>query len=237
MLAKLTSALVELDPALAEELSDLLFEIGKDRVKKALWSDAILWLEKAHDTLACQSLEALSSDAGELRVSIMVRMARALINVEDGDTKARAWNVFRELDIECGDRLAVLLLKLELYAADSSSSAEEYRDVLQKIVRTTHLTDLNFKTVLHHVHRLRLWTPTMAHTVLACLLSERLLGADQSAWLEKTFVTVIWNCTTSAEFPDANSSLLHVFDVTAAASCVTLSNSATHAAQIVRNSL
>lgn len=217
----------------AEELADLLFEIGRSLGKKLQWSDAMHWLEKAHDILSGQNLELLSSDVGELQISIMHSMARALINMEGGENLEKAWNIIRELDIDCGDRLVVSLLKLDAFALDPAHSAQDYSDVLQRIVRTVHFTDTNVKTILHHVHILRVRSPSNAHAVLVALLCNRLLRADEPRWLEKVLITIIWNCTTSTDFEDGLNSLSEVFDTMAAESSNHLSPPATHAAQIV----
>ena len=237
MLARIKVDAQELEPSSAEELADTLFEIGKSQVTELKWSSAITWLEKAHDILAGQSLEVLSSNAGELQISVMHSMARALINLHDQDSRTKAWIIIRELEIECGDRLAVLLLKLEGLACDGDASVQDYSDVLQRIVRTVHLTDTNVKTILHHVHELRSRSPPMAHTVLNTLLMERLLGAEEEKWVEKVLVTVLWNYTTSADFSKTSSSLSELFDTLKASSTSILSPSATHAAQIVRITL
>lgn len=237
MLAKIQVDAKELDPSSAEELADTLFEIGNSQVAESKWSDAIPWLEKAHDILAGQSLEVLSSDAGELQISIMHSMARALVNQRDHGSRTKAWNIIRELEIECGDRLAVLLLKLEGLALDGDASVHDYCDVLQRIVRTVHLTDTNVKTIIHHVHELRSRSPPMAHTVLKTLLMERLLGAEEQKWVEKVLVTIIWNSTTSAGFLNTLNPLAELFDILEATPTSILSPSATHAAQIVRTKL
>ena len=232
-LSKQKSNPEELEPSTAEELADTLFEIGRSQIEKSKWSEVIHWLEKAHDMLSNQSLEALSSDAGELQVSIMHTMARALMNLEADDGRVKSWNIIQKLAIECGDRLAVLLLKLDHFAINPAHSPQDYSDVLQKILRTVHLTDTNVKTILHHVHKLRARSPPMAHTILVSFLSERLLGAEQPKWLEKALVTIIWNCTTSTGSLDILNSLGELFDTLAAASSMPLSPSATHAAQLL----
>ena len=234
MLTKLKVDVQELEPSSAEGLADTLFEIGNSQVTALKWSEAIPWLEKAHDILASQSLEVLSSDAGELHISVMHSMARALINQQDQGSRTKAWNIIRELELESGDRLAVLLLKLEGLAFDGDASIEDYCDVLQRIVRTVHLTDTNVKTIIHHVHELRSRSPSMAHTVLNTLLMERLLGAENQKWVEKVLVTIVWNYTTSADSLNTLSPLNELFDTLKASSTNVLSPSATHAAQIVR---
>ena len=237
MLAKIKVDAQELEPSIAEGLADTLFEIGNSQVTELKWSSAIPWLEKAHDILAGQSLEVVSSDAGELQISVMRSMARALINQQDQGSRTKAWNIIRELEIECGDRLVVLLLKLEGLAFDGDASVQDYCDVLQRIVRTVHLTDTNVKTIIHHVHELRTRNPPMAHTVLNTLLMERLLGAEEQKWVEKVLVTIVWNYTTSADFLNTLSPLTELFDAMKASSTSILSPSATHAAQIVRTKL
>ena len=234
MLAKINLDANELEPSLAEELADTLFEIGSSQVRESKWAEATTWLEKAHDVLAGQKLEALSGDAGELQISIMHSTARAFMNQEDPGSRTKAWSILRELEIECGGRLAVLLLKLDMLANAHDTSAQDYCDVVQRIIRTVHLTDSNIKTIIHHIHQLRSRSPPMAYAVLMTLLSERLLGADEQRWVEKALVTIIWNCTTSSEFPNILSSLAGLLDKLTASFNGVLSPSATHAAQIVR---
>lgn len=234
MLNKMNFDTNNLEPSSAEELADLFFEIGGSQSKKTQWAEAVHWLERAHNILSGQSQDLLSSDAGELRIIIMHSMARALLNLEDDGSKDKAWNIVRELELDCGDRLVVLLLKLDIFATDASHSAQDYCDILHKIVRTVHLTDTNVKTILHHVHKLRSRSPLMAHHVLVTFLYERLLGAEEMKWIEKALITIIWNCTNSTDFLDVLTVLSEVFDALANGAAKALSPHATHAAQIVR---
>ena len=232
MLTKVNLGLDNLESSSVEELADLFLEIGRSQNKKTQWAEAVYWLERAHDTLLSQSQALLSSDAGELRISIMHDMARALLNLDTSGSRTKAWDVVRELEIDCGDRLVILLLKLDILADDIPHSAQDYCGILQKIVRTVHLTDTNVKTVLHHVHKLRSRSPLMAHRVLCTLLQERLLGTEETKWIEKALVTIIWNCTSSADF-DVLTSLSEVFETLANGPAQGVSPHATHAAQIV----
>ena len=74
----------------------------------------------------------------------------------------------------------------------------------------------------------------MAHRVLCTLLQERLLGTEETKWIEKALVTIIWNCTVSAEFLNVLTSLSDVFETLANGPAQGISPHATHAAQIVR---
>lgn len=234
MLKKVNLDTEKLEPSSAEELADLFFEIGGSQSNKTQWAEAVHWLERAHNTLLGQSQDLLSSDAGELRISIMHSMARALLNLASDANQEKAWTIVRELELDCGHRLVVLLLKLDIFTTDASHSAQDYCDTLLKIVRTVHLTDTNVKTILHHVHKFRSRSPLMAHRVLVTLLSERLLGAEETKWVEKVLITIIWNCTNSTGFPNVLTSLSDIFDALASGTPTTLSPHATHAAQIVR---
>lgn len=234
MLSKVDLDRENLEPSCAEELADLFFEIGRSQSKKTQFTEAVQWLERAHSIILNQSQDLLSSDGGELRTSIMHDMARALLNLENDGSQRKAWNIVRELELDCGDRLVVLLLKLDILATDVSHSAQDYCDILYQIVRSVHLTDINVKTILHHVHKLRSRSPAMAHRVLMTLVLDRLLGAEEMKWIEKALITIIWNCTNSPDFLGALTSLSEVFDALANGAAQALSPHATHAAQIVR---
>lgn len=221
------------DSSLAEKLADLLFEIGRDQSKKLLHHEAVMWLERAHDILIGQKLGTLGSDAEELLVSIKHLLAKTYIVLKGKENMNKAWNMVHGLDMASGSKLAFLLLKLDLYGSDPSSLAQDYCDVLQKIIHTIYLTDSNLKTTLHHVYKLRLQSPRMAHMTLETLLSERLSHAEEPRWTEKVLITMIWNCTTSTDLVDALNQLTRVLDALYSNSGMIISSSATHAAQVV----
>lgn len=234
MFTKLGSTVKELDNSFAETLADLLFEIGNSEWKKSSFVGAVSWLEKAYDVLAGQDREVRSSDAGELQASIMHLLARALVKLPGPENRNKAWNIVGELEVSFEKRLVVLLLKLELYALEPSSSAKEYCGILQQITRSVHLTDSNLKTILHHVYKLREQDPLMAHTSLETLLLERLVDSEELVWLENVLLTMTWNCTASADFAEAPSLLSNVLDSVFTGLQKSISPPATHAAHIVR---
>ncbi len=236
MLTKVRINAEALEPHSAEALADTLFEIGRSQSQNLRWSEATYWLERAYDAISDHALEALSGDAEELQISIMHGMARALINQEGEGNQAKAWDLVHKLDVECGERFVVLLLKFDLHALEPAHPPQDQCDVLQRIVRTVHLTDTNIKTILHHVHKLRARSPSMAHTILVTLFSERLLGAEEPKWLETVLVTIVWNGTTSTGIFNVLSSLSELLNTLASGSNQSLSPSSTHAAQIVRSS-
>jgi hypothetical protein len=84
MYAKCKQFTDALTPRSAETLADLLYEIGKDSLKKNNHEAAICWLERAYDTLGEQNMELLSPEAGELRLSAMHSISmRSAVLAED----------------------------------------------------------------------------------------------------------------------------------------------------------
>lgn len=233
MLTKLSAKSADRTPSTVEGLADLFYEIGKDQASKSHPSEAIKWLTKAYDAISGVKLDDLSSDAPELHLSIMHGMIRALVDWKGEDNMSKAWNLVRELNIRYGNKLVVLLLNLDLHALDPTFPPQEYCDVLQKVVRTVHLTKANVKTVLHYAHKLRARNARMAHTVLVALAMERLLGAEETELLEKTLITIIWNCTTSPDFGNALDQVSELLNSLHAGTGIAMTSSATHAAQIV----
>ena len=73
----------------------------------------------------------------------------------------------------------------------------------------------------------------MAQIVLVRLLVHRLLGAEKRSWLEKVFITIVWNSTASIDGPDTQDSLSDLLNILETSSVQVLSPSATHAAQVV----
>jgi hypothetical protein len=71
MYAKSKQLACSLAPSTAENLADLFYEIGKGMMKKHIYEPAVRWLERAYDVLGEQDIELLSSEAGELRLSVM----------------------------------------------------------------------------------------------------------------------------------------------------------------------
>ncbi|KAL8759175.1 MAG: hypothetical protein Q9199_000933 [Rusavskia elegans] len=216
----------------AERLADALFEIGRDQMIKGCYTSALQWLDRAHDILASQNPEDLSTDASEVRSCIMHTTVRVLLKACDEESISRAWNICHELEGETKNKVVLWLLKLELLGVDQSA-AQDYYEVLDGVVRHIHLSDVNLAMILHHVHELRRRNARLAHAILVVLLSERVLVMDEIAWVERTLVTTVWNCTTSPDLGTMTDALEELLDTIVAKTDSGLSTSATHAAQIL----
>lgn len=222
-----------MDPVLTENLADLLFELGKDCSSKALHDGAAQWLERAYDILMSRDLEELSSDAGDLQTAIMHALARALMKVPGDEARSKAWNIANDLDSGPSDKLAVLILKLDLFENEPGTDLQDYCNILLRIIRMIHISEATFKTVLYYIHKLRSQTPTLTHIALQEFLQKRLIGAEKPEWLEKVLVTIVWNITTSTSIAAEAALLKQTLDSLSGRSSRSIGASATHAAQIL----
>ncbi|KAF2839609.1 SPO22-domain-containing protein [Patellaria atrata CBS 101060] len=218
------------DPTLMESLSDLLFEIGKSMLRCEQYEMAVKWLERAYDTLEDQDIETLSGDASELRLSIMHGLVKAFLGMKTDDARIRAWDITTLLDADFSDKMIVSLLKLELLSEDPHSDHEQYFTVLQRMGRSIVLNDANFKTIMHHIHKLKSKSPELACKILDNLISSRLYSADNLGWIEKAIITHIWILSSLPETTTILESLSNLLDSVSENVKDQLPGPATHAA-------
>lgn len=122
------------------------------------------------------------------------------------------------------------------------------KSVLLRMIRTIVLNDTNFKTIIHHVHRLKehRYAKTIhlryyahqhsnvkAGKILDNLIDIRLFREENQAWVEKSVVTRIWIATTNMSADDILEQLQELLDLVSQNSKNPLSAPATHAAQTV----
>ena len=194
------------DPATAERLADVLYEMGRDSFMKKQYDIAVRWLERAYDILTEQDLERLSTDAGELRLSIMHNLTRAFLTQRTAESRAKAWDLLRTMEIDFDDKMVVSLLKLELLFGEAELDVEAYSEVLTKILRTAILTDMTLKTLLHHVHKLKDASVPSACRALDEFLEVRVYESGRQDWIEKVVIVRIWLTTAVTDDTSSNSS-------------------------------
>ncbi|TVY21229.1 hypothetical protein LARI1_G000647 [Lachnellula arida] len=205
------------NPHTAENLADVLYEMGKDLLESQQYSMAVKWLERAYDVLESQELDMLSMNASELRISIIQSSVKALLGLQDDDSLGKARNLVGLLENESGDKLIVLLLKLELLSAGTKETfdSNSYGDVLQRMTRIMSLSDTNFKLIMFHIRRLNEKSPSLACKALEDLMRLRILKMDKEDWVEKVLVTRLWISVTQRDSPEALSSLKEFFTMIA----------------------
>lgn len=220
------------DAAVVEHLADALFEIGRDQAKRQHCESALTWLERAHNVFAVHDQGNLSTDASALKSSLRHCLVHTLLKERCEENKQKAWNIIQELENEGENTVAVSMLKLQVLALDFST-AQDYFDVLVQVIRQIHLSDINLRTVLHHIHELKRRNARLTHTALVSLISERLLAMEQIVWIEKTVITLVWNCATSLDLAEMTDQLEALLNEVASVPNSAFSASATHAAQLV----
>ena len=193
------------DPNTAESLADILYEIGKDLLKRKQYELAAKWLERALEVLMGQELDRLSMDASELKTSIVESLVKALMGKQDQESADKARNLVELLESESGDKLITLLLRLELISSATNETFESnsYADVLRRMTRSTVLNAETFKLVMYHIRKLNDKSPSLACTALDELLKLRVLPEDKDEWIEKILVTRLYMTVSRRDSGDA----------------------------------
>src|SRR6202012_1380896 len=105
--------------------------------------------------LGDQQLEFLTDTAPDLKLSTLQLLTKSLLDIRTPESVSKAQSIIELMEAEFGDKMLVLLMKLELLAADSKPEPGVYRGVLSRLFRSIHLSRPNFKTIMHHLHKLR----------------------------------------------------------------------------------
>ncbi|KAL1632490.1 sporulation-specific protein 22 [Neofusicoccum ribis] len=220
-----------LAPDIADMLTDTLFEIGKDLFDKRQYEDAVKWLDRAFTAIEQRNLEELDHDAVELRLATLNFLVRAYLRVGDPDSKQKARKIVNLLELEHDHKIVVQLLKLDVLSADLELDIEQYYAVVVRMIGLMVFTDSAFKTIMHHVHKIKSKNTELAGKALDKLLHTRLLTNANKQWIEKVVVTQVWIYVDSGD--DQPSNLLRdLLDVVLHDSH-TFEAPATHAAQTI----
>lgn len=225
------------DPHTAQSLADTLYEMGKDFFSKKHYDMSVKWLERSYEVLNNQELDKLSMDASELRISIIQTSVKAHLSLKTPEGTARSQSLIELLHSEIGDKLVVLLLKLEMLSSlpTEAFDSNTYHDVLQRMVRTVVLNESNFRLVMFHVRKLNDDSPSLASQVLEEFLRLRLLDQEKNEWLEKVIITRLWIMVKQQENVDALQALDKLLSLLVANVTHPLRSAAAHAAHTVRS--
>ncbi|KAI2632325.1 meiosis protein SPO22/ZIP4 like-domain-containing protein [Hypoxylon sp. NC1633] len=178
------------DPASAENLTDTLFEIGKDLAAKKNFSLAGKWLERAFEFINSQQLEQLSREAVELRLAISQALIQAYLSTNTTDDFQKAENHVHYIEAEIGDKLVVLILKLELLLSSPAEifDSNAYAEVLRRMIRSLDISESSFNLVIHHIRKLVDKSPSLASSVLDEFITSQVLSTQHDAWVERAIV-------------------------------------------------
>lgn len=236
MYQKATSSNKYLDPQTAEEMADALYEMGKELFHKLQFQISVKWLERAYTILESQELDKLSMDACELRTSIIQMSVKALLAMKTPETTERAHGLVNLLESEVGDKLIVLLLKLECISSTEGElfDSNTYHSILQKMIMAISLNESNFRLIMFHAKILKERSPSLASRILEDLLNLRLLEDGKDAWIEKTIIIRLWIFTSQEDNMEALHALHKTLSLLTSSLKHPLRPAAAHAAHMVR---
>lgn len=226
------------DPGTAESLADVLYQMGKDLLTKLKYEMAVKWLGRAGEVLEGQELDRLSMNATELRTSILQSLTKALLGTKDANSAERARSLVTLLENDLGDKLVVLLLKLEVISAPAADAGvafdgASYFDVLERMIRTVILNESNSKLIMSHIRKLRDKSPSLASKALDNFLVFRILPDGSDELLDKALVTRLWLATSQRDDSDSLTQIEDLFSKLVANSARQASSAATLAAHTV----
>ena len=161
---------------------------------------AVDWLERARDILRGQRPGDIDNGADDLQSVILQNLIRALMHLPTEDAEAKAMRIPEALCMTSTDKLATLVLRLDLLNYDQSLMSEEYLNTLLQVVRTIPLNESVLNIFLQFFHKLRSWNAMLAHTLLEVILQElsKSTARESLALVERILITMIWNMITSA---------------------------------------
>lgn len=175
-----------------EEFLDILYEIGKDLYEKKEYHEAVIWLERIYDVLTDQLVEEALMDTTELKLSATHHLVKSLQSLRTPHATSRAHNLISMLERDHPDKLMISLLKLELLNTEPTPDARQYFEAIGAMFKSIHLTKSNFKTIMHHMHKLKDLDVNLAIQALDQLIAIRLVTNEEGAWLERAVVTRLW---------------------------------------------
>ncbi|KAI0900547.1 SPO22-domain-containing protein [Annulohypoxylon nitens] len=202
------------DHTSAENLADSLFEIGKDLTEKKNFPLAVKWLERAYEAINIQDLEQLSREAIELRLAISQALVRSYLDLGTTEGFQKAENHVCYIESEIGDKLVVLLLRLELLSKSPAEVFDSggYADVLHRMVRSLDISESSFNLVIHHIRKLNDKSPSAACSILDEFITSRVLPTQHDPWIERAIVLRTRMATTHRDSDETIQSLSSTFD-------------------------
>ncbi|RYP55629.1 hypothetical protein DL769_010097 [Monosporascus sp. CRB-8-3] len=199
---------------LMEAFADTLFEIGKTLAARNDFSLATKWLDRAYNAINSQGLDQLSREAVELRMAISQALVHAHLNAGTNQSFQKAENLVAYMESEIGDKLTVLLLRLELLLKSPAEVFDSpgFAAVLRRLIRTTDISETTFKIVLHHVRILDSKSPTLACEILDYFFGTRVLRSHRKEWIEKVAVFRTQMATSRRDTAESIQSLAMILD-------------------------
>ncbi|KAI1343855.1 meiosis protein SPO22/ZIP4 like-domain-containing protein [Xylariaceae sp. FL0016] len=175
----------DLDTTSAESAADCLFEIGKDLATKQDTTLAVKWLGRAYQILDSQELDRLSRDSLELRMAILQALVQSYLSLGTPEGLQKAENHVSYIESEIGDKLFVLLLRLEiiLHSPAEVFDCNTYAGIIRRMVKSVDLSNSSFDLIIYHIRKLEDKSPNLACVVLDTFISARVVPSQREEWI------------------------------------------------------
>ena len=200
MFRKAGDLLTNLDAALAENLADTFFDIGRSFLQKKEYRMAAKWLERAYEVIDGQDIEKLSRDGIELRLTILQAYIQALVGTKTRENLRKAEDLVAYIEAEMGDKPVLLLLRLELLQSVPGEEFDSlaYENILHRMVKSFNFTEEYFNFVLHHARWLHDRSASLGCSVMDDLIATRILPSEKSEWIERALVLRVFMATSQS---------------------------------------
>ena len=225
-----------MDTTLVEHLADALYEVGKSLQAKKDYPLAIKWLERSHEVINCRDLDQLTREAVELRLAISQALINAHMESGAGDGIKKAENLVAYMESELGDKMTVLLLRLELLQKVPAETFDSnaFANTMRRLIRNPDFSVTTFKIAMHHLRFFSKTHPAMACSVLDHFFDSRVLSSHRPDWVEKA---VVFRTQLATELggSDSVADFVGILDVVVEVARQPLSGTAAEAVQSVRS--
>lgn len=134
--------------SLPELAADLCYEIGRAQILQKRVESALTWLERAYNVLKNEDAACSSLENEDLRLAIVASFVEALAAFPDADGVERAWAllVSLEQDYGLGNRMAVLVMQLNVLMRKNDCDINAVSAILSRMVRSSVLTEQTYRT-------------------------------------------------------------------------------------------
>jgi Meiosis protein SPO22/ZIP4 like len=205
-------------PEAAENLADLLYEIGAAELKAKRPQSTIQWLERSHDIISDFESDRLSQNAPNLKMCTMQLLTKAYLALNTKQSREKAKDLLGLMDTEFGkDEVIVSLLQLDFIKSlpklELQTEITAFHAILIRLFRMMQMTKDNFKILIHNVNKLRTLSPETACQALDDFHGLRLFDEQHAEYMEQIVVLRIWITLNTADKSTCIQDLNDFFDL------------------------
>ncbi|TLD33674.1 hypothetical protein PspLS_00923 [Pyricularia sp. CBS 133598] len=208
MYTKMETLLPSLNHRSAENLVEVLFEIGSLLMAKKDFTMAVKWLGRSNDIITNQSIDQLTEDGIKLRFAVSQAHIAALLGVETVESFEKARSLVTYIETEVGSQPFVHILKLELLSKSPAETfdCEAYSNILREMIKSFNYVESTFIALRKHIAKLRDKSPSLGMKILdgfVTFLHDAGFEKDETLdWYEKLVVLRVKMTTQCHEYPD-----------------------------------